>query len=96
MTPYEAYTYDEENVSPLLFTEENVCLDDTFIDSDDNIYFGTNKGFWVVMDNFQYHFNTKNGTNSNNIYTFYQDSKGIIWITLGNGIMELWNLIQNY
>ncbi|WP_298507761.1 ATP-binding protein [uncultured Kordia sp.] len=87
-TPYEAYMYDEREVTPVLFTKENVYINDTFIDAADNIYFGTNKGFWVITNNFQYHFNTKNGTNSNNIYSFYQDSKGIIWITSGNGIME--------
>ncbi|WP_046758970.1 sensor histidine kinase [Kordia jejudonensis] len=88
-TPYETYTYDGKNVSPVVFTEEDIYINATFVDNKDQIYVGTNKGFWMITDDFQYHFNTKNGTNSNNIYSFYQDTKGIIWIITGNGIMEL-------
>ncbi|WP_430410585.1 sensor histidine kinase [Kordia sp.] len=87
-TPYEAYTYDNKNVTPLIFTQENIYINATFVDKNNRIYFGTNKGFWILTDDFNYHFNTKNGTNSDNIYSFYQDSKGIIWIISGNGIME--------
>lgn len=87
-TLYEAYTFDGTNISPLLFTEEDIYINATFVDSKNRIYFGTNKGFWILTDDFQYHFNTKNGTNSDNIYSFYQDRKGIIWIISGNGIME--------
>lgn len=88
VTPYEAYTYNEHKISPLLFTKEDIYINDVFIDDENRIYFGTNKGFWILTDDFQYHFNTKNGTNSNNIYSFYQDKKGIIWMISGNGIME--------
>lgn len=87
-TPYEAYTYNGRILSPLLFTDEDIHINDTYVDNKQRIYFGTNKGLWIITDNSQYHFNTKNGTNSNNIYSFYQDSKGIIWIISGNGIME--------
>jgi signal transduction histidine kinase len=87
-TPYEAYTFDGTNISPLLFTEEDIYINATFVDAQNRIYFGTNKGFWVLTDDFKYHFNTKNGTNSDNIYSFYQDRNGVIWIISGNGIME--------
>ncbi|WP_298419460.1 hypothetical protein [uncultured Kordia sp.] len=87
-TPYEAYTYKNNKVFPVLFTEENIYINETFVDTNDRIYFGTNKGFWVLTDEFNYHFNTKNGTNSDNIASFYQDSKGIIWMISGNGIMK--------
>jgi len=87
-TPYEAYTYYKNTVSPLLFTEEDIYINTTFIDLQNRIYFGTNKGFWILTDAFQYHFNTKNGANSDNIYSFYQDKKGIIWVISGNGIMK--------
>lgn len=88
-TPYEAYIYNGKKVVPLLFTEDDIHINATFVDKNNRIYFGTNKGFWVITDEFQYHFNTKNGTNSNNIYSFYEDTKGIIWMITGNGIMEL-------
>ncbi|WP_108113360.1 sensor histidine kinase [Kordia periserrulae] len=87
-TPYEAFTYKENAVSTLQFTDKNIYINDTFVDSDDRIYIASNKGLWILTDDFTYHFNTKNGTNSDNIYSFYQDSKGIVWITTGNGIME--------
>ncbi|AXG69308.1 signal transduction histidine-protein kinase/phosphatase UhpB [Kordia sp. SMS9] len=87
-TPYEAYTFDGTNVFPIQFTEEDIYINDTFVDTENRIYFATNKGFWIITEDFQYHFNTKNGTNSNNIYSFYQDTKGIIWVITGNGIME--------
>jgi signal transduction histidine kinase len=87
-TPYEAYTYNGRILSPLFITEEDIHINDTYVDNKQRIYFGTNKGFWIITDDFQYHFNTKNGTNSNNIYSFYQDNEGIIWIITGNGIME--------
>lgn len=87
-TPYEAYTYDKNTVSPVLFTEEDIYINTTFVDAQNRIYFGTNKGFWILTDEFQYHFNTKNGANSDNIYSFYQDKKGNIWVISGNGIME--------
>ncbi|MEM6686192.1 MAG: ATP-binding protein, partial [Bacteroidota bacterium] len=87
-TPYEAYIYGNDQITPLQFNEEDIYINDTFVDDTNRMYFATNKGFWVLTDDFKYHFNTKNGTNSDNIYSFYQDSKGIIWIISGNGIME--------
>jgi signal transduction histidine kinase len=80
--------YNGSKVSQLLFTEEDIYINATFADSQNRVYFGTNKGFWIVTDHFTYHFNTKNGANSDNIYSFYQDKKGIIWMISGNGIME--------
>lgn len=87
-TPYEIYSYDGLQISSLQFTTEDIFINDVFIDTQNRIYCGTNKGFWVLTDNFNYHFTTQNGSNSDNIYSFYQDSKGIIWMISGNGIMK--------
>lgn len=87
-TPYEVFTYDQKEIEPLLFTEDDIYINATFIDTQHRIYIGTNKGFWVLTDSYTFHFNSKNGTNSDNIYSFYQDKKGTIWSVSGNGIME--------
>lgn len=89
VTPYAIFTFINNNIKQITFTEQPVQINTVYIDHDGDFFIGTNKGFWIHTKNKFYQFTTANGSNSNYIYKFYEDTKNHIWLISGNGIMKL-------
>ncbi|WP_340200511.1 ATP-binding protein [Ascidiimonas sp. W6] len=88
-TPYELYTYSKNELSVFKFKTEPLQINTVFLDHENDLFIGTDKGLWVYLKNHFYQFTKENGSNSNFIYHFFEDSNHTIWIISGNGIMQL-------
>ena len=86
-TPHELFRYSDGEIETLFRTPSEGYINALFITRDQSIYIGSNKGFWLYKNDISYHYNSKNGTNSDYIYNFYEDRNGIVWIITGNGFM---------